>query len=154
MGGGLSLNTSGALSLSADDPITISTTGNTDNINITSASELTLSSVNDTYINVGGGITANSGSVSMTSTSGSIELHANGSNLVLASGSDAVTISSGGGDNISLTAGGGGLILTTDGDLFMNGAGIQDTAFGTASGQYLRIKVNGTFYKVQLLDDV
>ena len=205
LGGSISLITSGTVGITADDPITISTTGNTDVITISSASDLGLSgqvvtisggagvgitasdsdvsiasvlsgnvsisayealglstvnnsigitSATDTTITAGGAITTTSANVSMTASAGGIELHSNGSNLVLASLADAVTISSGGGDNVSITAGGGGLILTTAGDLFMNGAGIQDTNFGTASGQYLRIKLNGTYYKIQLLDDV
>jgi hypothetical protein len=151
MGGGLSLNTSGALSLSADDPITISTNGNTDTINITSASELTLSSVNDTYITVGGGIITDSGSVSMTTTGGNISLHSNGGTLVLASANDAVSISSGGGDLASITGGSGGVFLNTGGELYLNGASIVDTSAGGSSGNYLVVRINGDVYRIDLL---
>ena len=131
------------------------TTGQFVNITATANDINLTANAGSIVANAGGGaITTNSGSVSMTTTSGGIELHANGANLVLASGADAVSISSGIGDNVSITAGGGGLILTTDGDLILTGAGIQDTAFGAVSGQYLRIKLNGTYYKIQLLDDV
>ena len=138
---------------------------NTTTVSVTAAGELILSGT-------GVGITANDGSsltlsstsgeisltaggnTSITSSGGGIELHANGSNLVLASSGDAVSISSGGGDHVSISAGGDGLILGTAGDLVMNGLAIQSTDFGTASGQYLRIKLNETYYKIQLLDDV
>jgi hypothetical protein len=43
LGGSISLITSGTVNVTADDPITISTTGTTDTINITSPSELGLS---------------------------------------------------------------------------------------------------------------
>jgi hypothetical protein len=85
LGGSISLITSGTVGIVADDPITISTTGNTDTINITS---------------------------------------------------------------------GGDLILNTGGELLLTGGNIQSTAYGTPSGQYLRINLNGTYYKIQLLDDV
>ena len=155
IGGGDEYLTMGAETVTVTSASNIDmTTGQYFNITATANDINLTANAGSIVANAGGGISTNSGSVSMTSTSGSIELHANGSDLVLASGGDAVTISSGGGDNISLTAGGGGLILTTAGDLVMNGAGIQDTSYGTPSGQYLRIYLNGTFYKIQLLDDV
>jgi uncharacterized protein (DUF2345 family) len=165
MGGGINLSTSGTVNVTADDPISISTTGGTDTINITSASDLGLSgqqSVNitatDNDINLttsAGAVTVNSGSISMTTTTGNISLHSNGAGtMTIASSADAVIISSAPDNLVQLTSGTGGVFLNTGGDLYLNGGSIQDTAFGTPAGQYLRIKLNGTYYKIQLLDDV
>ncbi len=41
----------------------------------------------------------------------------------------------------------------TTGDLVLTGTNLQSTGAGGNSGQHLRIKLNGTYYKIQLLDD-
>ena len=43
--------------------------------------------------------------------------------------------------------------LQADTQLNLTGAALQSATSGTASGQYLRINLNGTFYKIALLND-
>lgn len=43
--------------------------------------------------------------------------------------------------------------ITTDADLILTGAGIEFNTAGADSGQFLRIKLNGTFYKILLKND-
>jgi len=150
---GIGTNATATIVSTCTDYMTVTALNGPIDIQATGTGTINLLSENDLLLSAGGAISTTSGSVSMTTNTGTIELHANGSNLVLASGSDAVSISSGGGDNVSITAGGGGLILTTDGDLVMNGTGIQDTSVGLVSGKYLRIKLNNIYYKIQLLYD-
>lgn len=106
---------------------TISISAPSGTASLTSGEDLTLSAGYDLIMTAGA-------SASLTTTSGGIELHSNGANLVLASSGDGVTISSGGGDQVSITGGGGGINcsttsggnigLTSDGNITMT-AGSQ-----------------------------
>ena len=45
------------------------------------------------------------------------------------------------------------LELHTANDLVLNGSNIISDFAGSPNGQHLRIKLNGNYYKIQLLDD-
>jgi hypothetical protein len=56
--------------------------------------------------------------------------------------------------NASNNAGGSiTLSCNSTGDLLFNGANLESGSSGSNSGQHLRIKLNGTYYKIQLLND-
>ena len=55
--------------------------------------------------------------------------------------------------DVSSVSGIGGNLAFVAENLTFTGAGIQDVSAGTSSGQHLRINLNGTFYKLDLLDD-
>jgi len=44
-------------------------------------------------------------------------------------------------------------VQDTTGDLILTSANLQSGTSSGNSGQHLRIKLNGTYYKIQLLDD-
>jgi hypothetical protein len=44
-------------------------------------------------------------------------------------------------------------VQDTTGSLILTGTSLLDTNAGGNSGQHLRVKINGTYYKIQLLDD-
>jgi hypothetical protein len=86
------------------------------------------------------------GFINMTSVS-SIDIEATGDNLTLTGG--AVV-------QIEATGTGADIIIkpeTTAGDLVFEGTNIESGSRGGSSGQNLRIKLNGTYYKIQLYDD-
>jgi hypothetical protein len=57
-------------------------------------------------------------------------------------------------DDISLTSTAGDIVNTmTAGDLVFNGVNIQSGTSGGNSGQHLRIKLNGVYYKIKLEND-
>lgn len=56
--------------------------------------------------------------------------------------------------DVALDAYGGSVKLRTDADLVLDGAGILAGAAGLPTGNYLRVNINGTFYKIGLFADV
>ena len=64
-----------------------------------------------------------------------------------------ITVTNSTGD-VAIDATGGGVSIATDTDLVLDGAAIFTAAAGAATGTYLRIKLNGTYYKLALLADV
>jgi hypothetical protein len=48
----------------------------------------------------------------------------------------------------------GNLVLEATDDLFINGANLEQLASGASSGVFLRFRLNGTYYKIALLNDV
>jgi hypothetical protein len=64
-----------------------------------------------------------------------------------------VTLECPGSGEVALDAGTGGLTLATDGDLVLDGAAIISATAGSNSGQHLRIKLNGVYYKIKLEND-
>jgi hypothetical protein len=55
--------------------------------------------------------------------------------------------------DVAIDAIGGGVTIATDTDLVLDGPNILAVVAGAASGNYLRIKVNGAYYKLALLAD-
>ena len=55
---------------------------------------------------------------------------------------------------VALDAVGGSVSISTDVDLILDGAGIIAASAGGNSGQHLRIKLNGVYYKIKLENDV
>jgi hypothetical protein len=43
--------------------------------------------------------------------------------------------------------------MNINNDLLLTGTSIINSSAGGSSGQHLRININGTFYKIQLLTD-
>ena len=86
------------------------------------------------------------GFINMTSVS-SIDITATGDNLVLRGGAVAQLEATGTGASVILKP------ETTAGDLVLEGANIESGSAGGNSGQYLRIKLNGTYYKIKLETD-
>lgn len=68
-------------------------------------------------------------------------------------GAQKITVANSAGD-VEIDAVGGGITIATDADLSLDGAAILTAAAGAATGSYLRIKLNGTYYKLALLADV
>jgi hypothetical protein len=111
--------------------------------------------------------TTTSGDITTTATAGDVNIISNGGgksiNLTSVSSVDIEAT----GDNLTLTGGaliqleatgtGADIIIkpeTTAGDLVFEGANIESGSRGGNSGQNLRIKLNGVYYKIQLYDDV
>ena len=72
-------------------------------------------------------------------------------------GKTGITLSTTAGTgDISLSSGKDVVVapLSLTGDLVLNGANIQKTTAGAAGANFLRIKLNGVYYKIQLLADV
>ena len=55
--------------------------------------------------------------------------------------------------DVSSVSGLGGDLAFVAENLTFTGAGLEDVSAGSSSGQHLRINLNGTFYKLDLLDD-
>ena len=68
-------------------------------------------------------------------------------------GTQTITVTNSAGD-VAINAVGGEVSIATDTDLVFDGTTIQAAAAGAATGSYLRIKLNGTYYKLALLADV
>jgi hypothetical protein len=86
------------------------------------------------------------GFIDLTAVS-SIDITATGDNLTLTGG--AVV-------QIEATGTGADVIIkpeTTAGDLVFEGTNIESSSSGSNSGQHLRIKLNGTYYKIRLEND-
>lgn len=66
---------------------------------------------------------------------------------------DKITMECVGAGEVALTAGTGGITLSTDAALVLSGAALQSGTSGGSSGQHLRIKLNGVFYKIKLEND-
>jgi hypothetical protein len=96
------------------------------------------------------------GSVIVQSDNGSVNfMNATGvvtSGMKYTNASQALTITNTSG-NVTLDAVGGGIYLNTDTDLALDGTNLLAVSAGGASGNYLRININGTFYKLALLAD-
>jgi hypothetical protein len=105
--------------------------------------------------------------ISLTSVGGDIDLISNGAgksiNLTASLGSVAITATT---DNLVLQGGtlaqlegtgiGADVVIkpeTTAGDLVFEGANIQSNTSGGNSGEHLRIKLNGVYYKIKLEND-
>ena len=76
--------------------------------------------------------------------------------MTLGAGSD-IDITAGGNITLTATGSGGSIELkpeTSLGDLVLTGANLESTTVGTLSNNYLRIKLNGVYYKIRLFDDV
>ena len=86
------------------------------------------------------------GAVDITAVS-NVNITATGDNLVLRGGTLAQLEGTGTGANVILKP------ETTAGDLVLEGANIESGSAGGNSGQHLRIKLNGTYYKIALLND-
>jgi hypothetical protein len=86
------------------------------------------------------------GFINLTSTS-SIDITATGDNLVLRGGAVAQLEATGTGADVILKP------ETTAGDLVLEGANLEFASAGGNSGQHLRIKLNGTYYKIKLESD-
>ena len=99
----------------------------------------------DVYID--GTLNVSGGFINMTSTS-SIDIEATGNNLTLIGGTIIQLETTGIGADIIIKP------ETTAGDLVFDGANIESSSAGANSGKYLRIKLNGTYYKITLEDDV
>jgi hypothetical protein len=54
---------------------------------------------------------------------------------------------------VTLAASSGNCDITTPTDLVLNGTNLSSISAGGSSGNYLRIKLNGTYYKIALLQD-
>jgi hypothetical protein len=107
------------------------------------------------------------GDIALTATDGTATLQGNQVDITFGTaglnltGGSAIYISGGiatdthveAGANLILNAN-ASMDITMGQDLLLSGSNIQSTAFGTGSGQYLRINLNGTYYKIQLLEDV
>lgn len=57
------------------------------------------------------------------------------------------------GGEIAIIAGTDGITLNSAGDLILSGAALASGSAGGNSGNHLRIKLNGVFYKISLLND-
>jgi hypothetical protein len=55
--------------------------------------------------------------------------------------------------DVSSVSGIGGNLAFVAENLTFTGTGLEDVSAGSSSGQYARINLNGTFYKLDLLDD-
>jgi hypothetical protein len=86
-------------------------------------------------------------SINLTASAGSIALTASTDNLVLRGGTLAQLEGTGTNANVIIKP------ETTGGDLVLEGANIESNTSGPASTQYLRIKLNGIYYKIQLYAD-
>jgi hypothetical protein len=86
-------------------------------------------------------------SINLTAVS-SIALTANGDNLVLRGGTIAQLEATGLGADVVLKP------ETSGGDLVFEGTNIQSSSSGSNSGEHLRIKLNGIYYKIRLENDV
>jgi hypothetical protein len=86
------------------------------------------------------------GFIDLTAVS-SVSLTATGDNLVLRGGTLAQLEGTGTGADVVIKP------ETTAGDLVLEGTNIESASRGSNSGQNLRIKLNGTYYKIQLYDD-
>jgi len=129
--------------------MTIETTASTGNGNITINTNGT-NAVGDINMTAKGNVDIISngagGFIDLTAVS-SIALTATGDNLVLRGGTLA---------QLEATGAGGDIIIkpeTGAGDLVFEGANIESASRGSNSGQNLRIKLNGVYYKIQLYDD-
>ena len=87
------------------------------------------------------------GFINMTSAS-SIDIEATGDNLTLTGGALIQLEATGTGADIIIKP------ETTAGDLVFEGLNIESGSRGSNSGQNLRIKLNGVYYKIQLYDDI
>jgi hypothetical protein len=132
----LDMGTSASIvSTAGDINITANASAGTGDVNITAKGDVDITS------NGAGGF------INMTSVS-SIDIEATGDNLTLTGG--AVV-------QIEATGTGADIIIkpeTTAGDLVLEGGNIESGSRGGSSGQNLRIKLNGVYYKIQLYDDV
>jgi hypothetical protein len=86
------------------------------------------------------------GFINMTSVS-SIDIEATGDNLTLTGGAVIQLETTGVGADIIIKP------ETTAGNLVFEGTNLQSSSSGGNSGQHLRIKLNGTYYKIKLEDD-
>jgi hypothetical protein len=75
------------------------------------------------------------------------------SGLAYANTTSSITLKNTGGD-VVVDANGGGVSLKTDTILELDGISILTGSAGASSGDFLRLKINGTFYKIALLADV
>ena len=78
-----------------------------------------------------------------------------GTNIDLTSGS-AISMTAIGNITLTATNSGGSIELTPEtslGDLVLTGTNLESTTAGNVSN-YLRIKLNGFYYKIRLFDDV
>lgn len=64
-----------------------------------------------------------------------------------------ITVAAPGAGQVALDAGTGGLTLATDADLVLDGAALLSGTAGANLPLHLRIKLNGTYYKIQLKAD-
>jgi hypothetical protein len=55
---------------------------------------------------------------------------------------------------VTLAAASGNCDITTPNDLVLNGTNLSSISAGSSSGNYLRIKLNGTYYKIELRNDI
>jgi hypothetical protein len=133
-----------SVSVTATDGTVSLTTSGGGNINLSAYEFVNITAQNnDVTITASAGVGIEAQSITLTT------VGSGGGSIAM---TDNLTMSA---SDVSLTSqDGGSITLTTSADLVLTGATIQDTTFGTASGQYLRIKLNGTYYKIQLLDDV
>ena len=99
-------------------------------------------------------IPGTAGDIIGLTSNGNISMTANGS-----AGSTPGIISLVADRSISLASAQGGsdgsIILDTNsiGDIYFVGSNLETPTAGSNSGQYLRIRLNGTYYKIQLLND-
>jgi hypothetical protein len=87
------------------------------------------------------------GFIDLTAVS-SVSLTATGDNLVLRGGTLAQLEGTGTGADVIIKP------ETSAGDLVFEGTNIQSSSSGSNSGEHLRIKLNGTYYKIRLENDV
>jgi hypothetical protein len=123
--------------------LTISATASSGNGDITIAPKRTVALTAGTAGNITG-----------TTTNGNISMTANG----LSGGTEGIiSITADRSVSIASAQGGsdGSIILDTNsiGDIYFVGTNLQTATAGGNSGQHLRIRLNGTYYKIQLLDD-
>jgi hypothetical protein len=72
---------------------------------------------------------------------------------IVATADSSITVISSG-SNVNISASQSLNLEAINGALTITGSALQSTAFGIPSGQYLRINLNGNFYKIALLNDV
>ena len=76
--------------------------------------------------------------------------NSSGSSDIDMSGNDILQVNN---VDVSSVSGLAGDLVFVAENLTFTGAGLEDVSAGSSSGQHLRINLNGTFYKLDLLDD-
>jgi hypothetical protein len=131
----LDLGTSASIISSAGNiDITANASTGTGDVNITAKGDVDITS------NGAGGF------INMTSVS-SIDIEATGDNLVLTGGAVIQLETTGIGADIIIKP------ETSAGDLVLEGGNIERSSSSGSSGQFLRIKLNGTYYRIALDSD-
>jgi hypothetical protein len=153
-GDDVSLTSDGTIGVTAGSNINLTTTPGTGNdIRLVAENGIFIQALN-ALLDIEGANTVkvqSGGVLDLNGSDATIQLGTAGT-MVATTVNDMTFISSD--SNINITADQSLNLTASNGDLTLTGANIQSTAFGAGSGQYLRINLNGTFYKIELLDDV